>query len=268
MRRAVGIVRRTDCVHTFAARQADSQSGVSVTGVAYRTAMTNFISERSRSLSVVVLILLITFLLQGSITYSTAYGKLEHFIVIPGWQHGVLPAIWLGVRVLALLVVIVLWVLNRKTALFKAIIVFNTLLILGLLSNMVALISVLFGLTAQAVRPLLGDVVLMATTDVLIFSVWYWIIDPPGVEETQRGDAPWDFLFPQRGDALPHYESWQPRYADYLYLAFTTSFAFSPTDTLPLTRRAKMLMLLQSSISLITLTAIAGSAINILAGSS
>jgi uncharacterized membrane protein len=55
-------------------------------------------------------------------------------------------------------------------------------------------------------------------------------------------------------------------YWDYLCLAFTTSFAFSPTDTMPLTRRAKMLMLLQSAISIITLTAIAGSAINILAG--
>ena len=57
------------------------------------------------------------------------------------------------------------------------------------------------------------------------------------------------------------------RKTDYIYLAFTTSFAFSPTDTLPLTRRAKMLMLLQATISIITLTGIAGSAINILAGS-
>jgi uncharacterized membrane protein len=54
---------------------------------------------------------------------------------------------------------------------------------------------------------------------------------------------------------------------DYLYVAFTTSVAFSPTDTLPLTRRAKVLMLLQATISLVTLTGIAGSAINILAGS-
>jgi hypothetical protein len=54
---------------------------------------------------------------------------------------------------------------------------------------------------------------------------------------------------------------------NYLYLAFTTRFAFSPTDMLPLTRRAKLLMLLQAAISIITLTGIAGSAINILAGS-
>ena len=82
----------------------------------------------------------------------------------------------------------------------------------------------------------------------------------------ERGDQPWAFLFPQRGAQLPHYEAWVPSYLDYLFLAFTTSFAFSPTDTLPLTRTAKMLMLLQAAISVVTLTGIAGSAINILSG--
>jgi uncharacterized membrane protein len=109
-------------------------------------------------------------------------------------------------------------------------------------------------------------VVLMAVSNVLIFSIWYWVIDPPGVEKVQREDAPWDFLFPQRAATVPHYENWAPKYTDYLYVAFTTSYAFSPTDTMPLTRRAKLLMLLQSVISIVTLTGIAGSAINILAG--
>jgi hypothetical protein len=52
----------------------------------------------------------------------------------------------------------------------------------------------------------------------------------------------------------------------YHYIAFTTSVAFSPTDTLPLIRRAKLLMLLQATVSLVTITGIAGSAINIPAG--
>jgi uncharacterized membrane protein len=110
------------------------------------------------------------------------------------------------------------------------------------------------------------DLDLMATSNILIFSIWYWLIDPPGIDEISRADEPWDFLFPQRSSALPHYDDWVPRYADYLFVAFTTSFAFSPTDTLPLTRRAKMLMLLQAAISVVTLTGVAGSAINILAG--
>src|SRR6204780_4208573 len=81
-----------------------------------------------------------------------------------------------------------------------------------------------------------------------------------------RFGEPLEFLFPQRAGAIPHYESWVPRYGDYLYLAFTTSLTFSPSETAPVTRRAKALMLLQAVISVVTLTAIAGSAINILAG--
>ncbi len=124
---------------------------------------------------------------------------------------------------------------------------------------------VLFGSVSEAVHALMLDVALMAAANILIFSVWYSVIDPPGVEETARADEPRDFLFPQRGSALPRYEAWVPRYADYLFVAFTTSFAFSPTDTAPLTRRAKMLMLAQAGVSIITLTGVAGSAINILA---
>ena len=56
--------------------------------------------------------------------------------------------------------------------------------------NLAALITVLFGLTPQVVRVLLLDVVLMAISNILIFSIWYWIIDPPGVEEIRRGTHP------------------------------------------------------------------------------
>lgn len=215
----------------------------------------------------VVLVLVAILLLQGEVSYSTSFGGLERFTNIPAVKNGALPAAWLVIRGVSILFVIALWITNRKEELFKAIVVANGLLTFGLLMNMAALMTVLVGLSAQVVETLLVDVVLLAVSNILIFSIWYWIVDPPGVEETQREDAPWDFLFPQRGGVLPYYESWLPRYTDYLYLAFTTSFAFSPTDTMPLTRRAKMLMLLQSTISIITLTGIAGAAINILAGS-
>lgn len=226
----------------------------------------NFVRQRSLSLSMVVLVLLGTMLMQGEISYSTTFGKLDTFMRIPGINHGALPTAWLIVRAAMMTVVVLLWVMDRKKRLFRSIIVMNVLLTLGLFMNLTALADALFGISPQAIDALLIDVVLMAVTNILIFSIWYWVIDPPGVEETLRFDEPWDFLFPQRGSELPGYEAWQPRYTDYLYLAFTTSFAFSPTDTLPLTRRAKMLMLLQSTLSLITLTGIAGAAINILAG--
>ena len=160
----------------------------------------------------------------------------------------------------------VLWALRRKHALFQLIIIANALFTIALLIQTSSLISALFGGASEAINALLLDVALMATLNILIFSVWYWVIDPPGIEDVSRAHEPWDFLFPQRGSPLPHYDGWVPRYADYVFIAFTTSFAFSPTDTLPLTRRSKMLMLLQAAISVVTLTGVAGSAINILAG--
>lgn len=226
--------------------------------------MPEFLRARSLSLSMVVLMLLLIAAMQGGISYTLMFGRLDR--AVPALQGNPVSTGWLVLRGLLIAATAVLWFINRKRALFRAIIITNAILTVGLLVNMVALMAVLAGFTAQAVTTLLIDVVLMAITNVLIFSIWYWIIDPPGVEEIQRQDEPWDFLFPQRAASLPHYESWAPRYTDYIYLAFTASFAFSPTDTMPLTRRAKLLMLLQSVISIITLTGIAGSAINILAG--
>lgn len=212
----------------------------------------------------VVLVLLIILLLQGSISYSTMFGRLDPFVT--ALHSRMLAAGWLGFRIGLFGAIIVLWSLNRKRLLFKTIIVMNGVLTFGLLTNLTTLGNVLSDISAQAIRTLLVGVVLMIITNILIFSIWYWIIDPPGVEESARDDQAWDFLFPHRSMEIPHYVSWMPRYTDYLYLAFTTSFAFSPTDTLPLTRRAKLLMMLQSIVSIITLTAIAGGAINILAG--
>ena len=218
------------------------------------------------SLSMVVLVLFLIGLLQGSISYTISYGRLDN--IIPWLEQGLLPPLGIFVRSVLMVIVLFFWILNRKQALFKVIIVVNAIFTLGLFINLITLVDVLRGVVTQDVKTLLTDVVLLAVANILLFSIWYWIIDPPGVDGSVRDDEPWDFLFPQRAQPIPSYENWQPRYTDYIYLAFTTSFAFSPTDAMPLTRRAKMLMLLQATISIVTLTAIASSAINILVGGS
>jgi hypothetical protein len=225
--------------------------------------MMYFFRDRGPGLAAVVLIMLGVSLAQGAISYTMAFGVLKD--LLPR-DRSLLATILLALRFGLITTLAVLWVLKRRHALFRFIIFANILFTLALLVHTIALFTVLFGFASEDVGALMLDVVLMAVSNILIFSVWYWIIDPPGVEESPRTDEPWDFLFPQRGSSLPHYEAWIPHYADYLFVAFTTSFAFSPTDTLPLTRRAKMLMLLQATISVVTLTGIAGSAINILAG--
>ena len=107
----------------------------------------------------------------------------------------------------------------------------------------------------------------MWVTNVLVFSLLYWQIDRGGPEAraNDAGTRP-DWLFPQAGapeDAPP---DWRPTFVDYLFLGFSTATAFSPTDALPLTSRAKMLMMLESTISLATIVVVASRAINILGG--
>jgi uncharacterized membrane protein len=101
--------------------------------------------------------------------------------------------------------------------------------------------------------------------NVLTFAVWYWELDRGGPLERALGteEHP-DFLFPQMTTPDMAPQEWEPRFLDYLYLAFTNSTAFSPTDTLPLSRGAKLGMLLQSAISLITAALVVAKAVNAL----
>lgn len=102
-------------------------------------------------------------------------------------------------------------------------------------------------------------------TNAIVFALWFWEIDRGGPDERMRPDhgAP-DFLFPQMVTPGCTSAIWTPLFFDYLYLAFTNATAFSPTDTMPLSRVAKMLMLVESLASLATIAITASRAINIL----
>ncbi|MEX6690933.1 hypothetical protein QTN47_25715 [Danxiaibacter flavus] len=225
--------------------------------------ISRFFRERSNALATVIVVSLIISLSQGAISYSVLLGALRDRFNI---SDRLLASLQWLVRGGLLILAGVLWMLKRKRVLFRVIIIANVFFTAILLSDVAFLLSLLSGSTSRAAATLLVDVAMVATSNILIFSIWYWIIDPPGVIEGEEAHEPWAFLFPQRSTLLPHYESWKPHYMDYLFIAFMTSFAFSPTDTLPLTRTAKMLMMVQSAISVVTLTGIAGAAINILAG--
>ena len=102
-------------------------------------------------------------------------------------------------------------------------------------------------------------------TNVLAFSIVYWDLDRGGPENRVVESAPLpDWLFPQAGLSNEVPPGWRPTYVDYLFLAFSTATAFSATDAAPLTARAKLLMMLESCISLATLAIVASRAINIL----
>jgi hypothetical protein len=113
---------------------------------------------------------------------------------------------------------------------------------------------------------LLSSSIAVWVTNVLLFSILYWQIDRGGPEaRVKKAEKKPDWLFPQEGAPAEDVPAgWRPTFVDYLFLGFTTSTAFSPTDTLPLSSRAKVLMMLQCTISLVTIVAVASRAINIL----
>ena len=101
-------------------------------------------------------------------------------------------------------------------------------------------------------------------TNVIAFGLWYWAIDRGGPAQRASGrtQTP-DFQFPQMENPELVPRGWTPELVDYLYVAFTNSIAFSPTDAMPLSRRAKLLMLAESAISAVTLLLVAARAVNI-----
>ena len=127
--------------------------------------------------------------------------------------------------------------------------------------------------TVHEVTPsqLLRSAALLWAANVLVFASWYWHLDGGGPHQRSltRGHADGAFLFPQmtmhpEAKVAAGEEEWEPNFIDYLFLAFNTSTAFSPTDVPVLSRWAKVLMMIQASISLVVIALLAGRAVNIL----
>ena len=133
----------------------------------------------------------------------------------------------------------------------------NAVLVVGVIASLVE------GQEKSGAQLLLKAVTVWAT-NVITYGLWFWDFDRGGPATRVGADPPLpDFLFPQmqsRDVAPPH---WTPELTDYMYVSFTNSIAFSPTDTLPLTRWAKLLMLSESTISAVTILLVAARAVNI-----
>jgi hypothetical protein len=152
--------------------------------------------------------------------------------------------------------------------------------VLGYLLNSVVTAAMAFSLvlmirevTEHEISPqrLLLSAAALWISNILVFASWYWRLDGGGPHERalSQGHSDGAFLFPQM--TMPPEiklaageRDWEPRFVDYLFLAFNTSTAFSPTDVPVLSRWAKMLMMVQALISLVVIALLAGRAVNIL----
>jgi uncharacterized membrane protein len=138
---------------------------------------------------------------------------------------------------------------------------------------MIGSVAFLIGLLPthrESPTELLRSATFLWISNVLVFALWYWRLDAGGPHARDARDAHDEgaFVFPQMTlrqlDDDPEPDRWAPHFVDYLFLAFNTSTAFSPTDTPVLTRWAKVLMMVQSLISLSVLAVLAARAVNIL----
>jgi uncharacterized membrane protein len=139
------------------------------------------------------------------------------------------------------------------------------LVTVAVVASVFLLVSSSFGGRTSA-PVLLQDAALLWIINVVTFAVWYWEIDGGGPAQRRREEHhSEDFLFPQMNLDDKTARDWSPGFLDYLFLAFNTSTAFSPTDTAFLSRRAKVLMMVQALASLLILAVLVSRAINALA---
>ncbi|MBB2933443.1 putative membrane protein [Amycolatopsis bartoniae] len=173
----------------------------------------------------------------------------NELVIRPWW---LLPAVT-GLLVIALLIVNPGRV-SKRSPLDRTI----ALCIVAVVSvaNAASAVQLVDGIIGGSIADRPGSVLASAGivywSNIVAFSLWYWEFDRGGPGRRATGDSRFpDFLFPQMTSPEFTSRNWRPTYPDYLYLSFTNSTAFSPTDVMPLRPWAKMTMMLQSAISLV-----------------
>jgi uncharacterized membrane protein len=193
------------------------------------------------------------------------YVGMPHRGRVPGWW--VFPVLQL--LLLGLLITQDPGRIDRRSAtmhrLMVALLVVMTLgTVLGVTVLAYDILEAPKGITATI---LLGRGAAVWFANVIIFSLWYWQLDRGGPAERAAGSPiPPSFAFPENATPELAPAGWRPAYPDYLYLAYTNATAFSPTDTLPVRTWAKLMMMVQSTLSLVIAILVIARAINVLPG--
>ena len=142
-------------------------------------------------------------------------------------------------------------------------------LLLGLISieNITSMIMIVRLLisdgTGLSGYQLLGSAIAIFLTNIIVFALWYWEIDSPGLTGKRWSKHDRDFQFLQQEDAIT-YKDWRPNFIDYLYVSLTNAINFAASDTRPVTRQAKILMGVQALVSVTTLALVIARSVSIL----
>ena len=191
----------------------------------------------------------------------------KRYTVVPRW-----PLLAMEVALVVVLLIINPVRLTRATRLVKgaSLLLLAAITIDNTASAVVLDYHILTGTVSNDAALLLGSGAAVFITNIIVYGVWYWEIDLGGpfaragvTERTPERRYP-DFLFPQMDVRRLAPKDWEPRFLDYLYVSLTNVMAFSPTDTMPLTRRAKAMMALQALVAVSTIALVFARAVNVL----
>jgi uncharacterized membrane protein len=196
---------------------------------------------------------------------TALYGGTPHRGRVPGWWIG--PVLQLGL--LGILIAQDRGRIDRRSAsLHRMMVALLVVMTAGtVLSVVVLAYDILVALKGVTATVLLGRGAAIWVENVIVFSLWYWQFDRGGpAERAADVPVPPSFAFPENATPELAPAGWRPTYPDYLYLSFTNATAFSPTDTLPVRRWAKLTMMVQASLSLVIAILVIARAINVLPG--
>jgi uncharacterized membrane protein len=157
---------------------------------------------------------------------------------------------------------------SRSPTLQRVMVALLVVMTIGtMLAVTVLAVDILAGVAGVTATVLLGRGAAIWVENVILFSLWYWQVDRGGPGERAAGaPIPPSFAFPENATPELAPAGWRPGYPDYLYLAFTNATAFSPTDTLPVRRWAKLTLMVQAALSLVIAILVIARAINVLPG--
>ncbi len=166
------------------------------------------------------------------------------------------------------ILLVIFWLSRRSAWLRHLTIAYLVWVTLRLVLKIVLVVSAVLVLKPQKVSEgilLLKDTLVLWLVNIMIFGVWYWVIDAGG-PLSRRSSAPGraDFIFPQNGQSPEGWEDWRPGLWDYIFLGFSGNVQLGLGDTSVLSVRAKVLVMLQCLLSLAIMVFLATFAISLL----
>ena len=218
------------------------------------------------SLEMIIVLAIITlhdFLLSSTLSIPAALGRiaLARLISLDRIESSLEFIVPMGV----LAAMLMLWLTERDQWVHTLAIVYLAWVTIRLTAKVVLVSYIIASRPQLGVGVLLKDVIVLWIANILLFGAWYWIIDAGGPRVRREGPAQrFDFAFPQRVASLPGWQGWQPGFWDYVFLGFCGSTQFGLADTLVLSLRAKLLLMLQAALSVTVIVFIASIAISVL----